>query len=59
MGFHFELFLNVMLKISLQMLHSLERVILEMLSMLNEIYPQALLTMNENLERKMYFSHNF
>lgn len=41
------------------MLHSLEQVKLEMLSMLNEICPQAFLTLNENPERKMYFSNNF
>lgn len=41
------------------MLHPLEQVKLEMLSMLNEIYPQAFLTMNEKPERKMQFSYNF
>lgn len=34
------------------MLHSLEQVKLEMLSMLNEIYPLAFLTMNENSWKK-------
>lgn len=36
----------------LQMLHSLQQVKLEMLSMLNEIYPQAFSTMNENSWKK-------
>lgn len=41
------------------MLQSLEQVNLEMLSRLNEIYPQAFLTMNENPESKMNFSNDF
>ena len=41
------------------MLQSLEQVNLEMLSRLNEIYPQAFLTMNENPESKMNFPNDF